>query len=98
VDGRRCLVLAGDLDLAGVAAVRGELLAEVRGHRPVTLDLTDLGFVASVGAGLLLQVVEQARADGDLDVVLPGPGPARRLLELTGLTAILPGQVGRLPL
>src|SRR4051794_4109665 len=96
--GRRCLELAGDLDLAGVAAVHGALLAELAGHRHVTLDLTGLGFVASVGAGLLLEAVEQARADGDLDVVLPGPGPARRLLELTGLTAILPGQVGRLPL
>jgi anti-anti-sigma factor len=97
-NGRRCLELAGDLDLSGVDAVHGPLLAELAGHRHVTLDLTGLGFVASVGAGLLLEAVEQARSDGDLDVVLPGTGPARRLLELTGLTAVLPGRVGRLPL
>ena len=95
--GRRCLELAGDLDLAGVAAVRAALLAELDGREPVTLDLTGLGFVASVGAGLLLRTVEQLRTSGDLDVVLPGPGPARRVLDLTGLTAVLPGQQVRRP-
>jgi anti-anti-sigma factor len=94
-NGRRCLELAGDLDLAGVAAVRDALVAELTGRLPVTLDLTGLGFVASVGAGLLLQIVERARTTGDVDVVLPGPGPARRLLDLTGLTAILPGRTSR---
>jgi hypothetical protein len=54
--------------------------------------------VASVGGGLLLQVAEQARSDGDLAVVLPGPGPARRLLDMTGLTAVLRSQVDQLPL
>jgi hypothetical protein len=33
--------------------VRAALLAEVGGVRPVTLDLTRLGFIASVGADVL---------------------------------------------
>ena len=97
VRGSRCLELAGDLDLAGVAAVRAALLAELDEGQPVTLDLTGLGFVASVGAGLLLQFAEQSRTGGDLDVVLPGPGPARRVLDLTGLSAVLPGHGSRRP-
>jgi PAS domain S-box-containing protein len=84
--GRRCLELTGDLDLAGAMAVREDLLAEMVSGTPVTLDLTRLGFVASVGAGLLSEVVQAA---DDLDVVLPASGPARRLLDLSGLTVLL---------
>jgi anti-anti-sigma factor len=87
--GRLCLALIGDLDLAGTTTIRGPVLAELADPRPVTVDLTRLGFVTSVGAGLLLEVAERARTHGDLDVVLPATGPARRLLDLTGLVAVL---------
>ncbi|MGY1778681.1 STAS domain-containing protein [Geodermatophilus sp. SYSU D00804] len=89
--GRR-LELAGDLDLAGVTEVRAALLAEVADDRPLLLDLTRLGFVASVGAGLLLEAVRTA--GGHLEVVLPPGGSARRLLDLTGLTGVLAGGDG----
>jgi anti-anti-sigma factor len=85
--GRRCLELVGDLDLAGVEAVRADLLAEVLGGRPTILDLTRLGFVTSVGAGLLLEAVQAG--EDQLEVVVPATGQARRLLDLTGLTAVL---------
>jgi PAS domain S-box-containing protein len=91
--GRRTLSLTGDLDLAGTAAVRERLLAALADPRPATVDLARLGYVTSVGAGLLLEVALRAAGHGDVDVVLPGGGPARHLLDLTGLTAALrPGQ------
>jgi anti-anti-sigma factor len=93
-NGRRCVALSGDLDLAGTAAIRAALMAELADHRPITLDLTQLGFVASVGAGLLLEVAERARTHQDLDVLLPGTGPAHRLLELTGLASALQPEAG----
>jgi hypothetical protein len=78
-----------DLQLAlGEAAVREPLLAEPAAGHPVTLDLTRLGFVTSVGVGLLL---EAARTAGDLEALLPPAGPARHLLDLTGLTGVLQG-------
>ena len=83
----RCLALSGDLDLAGSTAVREQLLAELAVPGPVTVDLTQLGFVSSAGAGLLLEVAERAVTRGDLDVLLPPTGEARRMLDLTGLTA-----------
>lgn len=86
---RRCLELVGDLDLAGVETVRDVLLAELAAERPAVLDLTRLGHVTSVGAGLLLQAVRTA--GGDLQIVLPAGGPARRLLDLAGLTGVLRG-------
>jgi len=95
--GRRCLALSGDLDLAGTVAVRELVLAELPGDRPITLDLTRLGFVTSVGAGLLLEVAERAGTQSELDVLLPATGPARRLLDLTGLTSVFPPEAGGLP-
>jgi anti-anti-sigma factor len=95
--GRRCLALTGDLDLAGTTAIRELVLAELTDPRPVTADLTGLGFVTSVGAGLLLEVAERAATHGDLDVVLPASGPARRMLDLTGLASALRRERGRQP-
>ena len=90
--GRRCLALIGDLDLAGTTAIREPVVAALDDPRPITIDLTRLGFVTSVGAGLLLEITERARPHGDLDVLLPATGPARRMLDLTGLaTALRPG-------
>jgi anti-anti-sigma factor len=95
--GRCCLGLVGDLDLAGTTAIRELLLAELADPRPITVDLTRLGFLTSVGAGLLLEIAERARTHGDLDVLLPATGPARRLLNLTGLASALRPEAGSLP-
>jgi anti-anti-sigma factor len=96
VQGRRCLALRGDLDLAGTTAIRKLVLAQLADPRPITLDLTQLGFVTSVGAGLLLEVAEGAATHGDLDILLPTTGPARRMLDLTGLAAALRRDVDHL--
>jgi hypothetical protein len=64
------------------------LLADLSDRRPTTVDLTRLGFVTSVGAGLLLDAVRTA---ADVTVVLPTGGPARHLLDITGLTGMLRG-------
>lgn len=89
LDGEIRVHLAGDLDLAGVTAVRDTLLDALNGEHPppLTVDLTALGWVTSVGVGLLLEVVEQAGARAAF--LLPPPGPARRVLDLTGMTAAL---------
>jgi anti-anti-sigma factor len=86
--GGRCLELAGDLDLAGVEAVRPALLTELADGSPAILDLTRLGFVASIGIGLLLEAA-QAPPGNDLEILLPTGGPVRRVLDLTGLTDVL---------
>ena len=88
-DGRRCIELRGDLDLAGVPAVREPLLAALADPAPVILDLTGIGHLASVGIALLLDVVVQVGAGGAPEVVLPESGAARRMLDLTGLTPVL---------
>jgi anti-anti-sigma factor len=84
----RCVQLFGDLDLAGVAAVRAELLAALA-DGAVILDLTALDSLSSVGLGLVLEAVETGGGAAVVDVVLPDAGPARRALELTGLIPVL---------
>jgi anti-anti-sigma factor len=84
----RCVQLFGDLDLAGVALVREELLAALAGGGAV-LDLSGLDSLSSVGLGLVVEAVASAGGPGSVDVVLPDSGPARRALELTGLIPLL---------
>jgi anti-anti-sigma factor len=90
-DEGRCLQLDGDLDLGGVAAVGAATLAAMdAGEGPVELDLGGLGHLASAGMGLLLEVVHRARRTGTrLRVRPPRGGPARRVLEVTGLEPLL---------
>ncbi len=88
-DGDRCVEVTGDLDLAGVAAVRDHLLAAVVVSGPVVLDLTRLGSLSSSGLGLLLEAARARPDDSPADVLLPEAGPVRRLLDLTGLAEAL---------
>jgi anti-anti-sigma factor len=88
-NGARCIEVTGDLDLAGVAAVRDRLLAAVGVPGPLVLDLTGLGALSSSGLGLLLEAARARPVDVPADVLLPEDGPARRLLDLTGLTDAL---------
>ncbi len=89
LDGRRRLVLSGDLDLAGVTAVRDLLRGELDGGggRPVTMDLTGVGWLTSVGIALLQDVA--SRAGPHAVFLLPGSGPVRRVLDLTGVASAL---------
>jgi anti-anti-sigma factor len=87
--GRRWVELSGVLDLAGVTSVRPAIVDELVGDGPVVLDCRGVGWLASVGVGLLLEAVELARQRGDVDIRLPMDGPARRLLDLTGLSDLV---------
>ena len=68
-----------------MASVRGTLLAELRGPGSVVLDLTGLTSLSSSGLGLLLEAVRARVGEPAAEVLLPGRGPVRRLLDLTGL-------------
>jgi len=79
----------GELDLANVEQVRTDLLARLTalpaGAR-FTLDLRTTTYLPSAGIGLLLEVVEHARAHGiDLQVLTEPSGLAGRAFALAGL-------------
>ena len=87
-DDVRCLLLSGDLDLAGVQALRARLLEQVSAPGSVVLDLTGLTSLSSSGLGLLLEATKE-RDGGFREVLLPTDGPVRLLLDLTGLADAL---------
>ena len=89
-DGRVCVVLSGELDMATVPELEREVeRAERRGSKVASLDLGRLSFMDAAGLRCILSMAEKAEADGRaLSVV--GAGPAvRRVFELTGQDGLL---------
>jgi serine phosphatase RsbU (regulator of sigma subunit)/anti-sigma regulatory factor (Ser/Thr protein kinase)/ABC-type transporter Mla MlaB component len=85
-DGVR-LEIEGDLDLAGVADVRAELLAELDRSGPVTLELARDCWISSAGVALLAELARRARRP--LRVITAEGSPAGRMLSLAGLDQVL---------
>ncbi|MGW6009160.1 STAS domain-containing protein [Streptomyces sp. NPDC055210] len=84
------LALSGDFGLAAVPWVRevvGELVAEGRVH--LVWDLSEVSFMDSAGLGVLVAAVRSVEARQG-EVRLAGASPqVCRLLELTGLDAVI---------
>jgi stage II sporulation protein AA (anti-sigma F factor antagonist) len=89
-DGRVVYRLQGDLDMAVADAVRdrvGELVGSAGGGR-VILDLSELRFIDSRGVRALLQLQQQAEAEG-ATLILFRPNPhVRKVLDLLELGAV----------
>ncbi len=89
-DGHTVIAVAGELDIAH----SDELLAGLReqlGRGPVRLDLGELTFMDSSGVRLLDTLLRDVQAEGWTLTIAPALRPAvRRVLELTGMLALLP--------
>jgi anti-anti-sigma factor len=83
--------LAGEIDLENSATVEEQLSAAIPNHlTSVTLDLTGLDFVDSVGLRIFFALA--ARLDVlqiELEVVAAVGSLARRVLELSGFEALV---------
>ncbi len=83
--------LRGELDIAGVppleAAVRRVFGA---GTKSVTLDLSGLGFIDSMGLAAIVHLSGLCAKHNCEFAIVPGPPPVRRLFEVTGLDMVLP--------
>jgi anti-sigma B factor antagonist len=94
-DGRRTVILSGDLDIASASALKEMLLDTSReGTTGITLDLRGLTFMDSTGLFMILFAKELADTNGyDLSLI-PGPPKIQRIFELTALLDLLPFQPG----
>lgn len=79
--------ITGDIDLSCADALQEQLLAAAPEGEPLTIDLSQAGFLDSTGARMLLVVRE--RLGGRLIVVAPEGTPPRRALALSGLEDLL---------
>jgi anti-sigma B factor antagonist len=92
--------LDGELDIATTPGAEAELQrVEQSGPGVIVLDLRGLTFMDSTGLRLLVSADARARGGDHRLVIVRGPAPVQRVLELTGLDTRLdviddPAQVG----
>ena len=91
VDGQAVLRLSGDLDMDS-AELFGEAARRVHadGISRLVLDLSALDFVDSTGLSQFVLALKRQREIGG-EVVLQAPtGPVKRVLDIVGLSEMLP--------
>lgn len=85
-NGIRLIKPNGHLDIAGVSAVETQFLAHCGGDQPrVIVDLSGVGFMASLGIRLLLQAIKKITAHGGRLVLLNPTKAVDSALEISGL-------------
>jgi len=85
-DGIRLIRLEGPLDIAGVGAVETRFYAHCGGDQPrVLVDLSRVGFVASLGIRMLLQAIKTVSAQGGRLLLLNPLPPVASALDISGL-------------
>lgn len=85
------ICLIGELDLATADPVQAELeRVEATDAAAIVLDLSDLTFMDSTGVRLLVNAQSRSRADSNRLTLLRGRAAVQRVLELTGVDALLP--------
>lgn len=85
------IALAGELDLATAERVERELRrVESTDARSIVVDLSALAFMDSTGIRILVAADRRSRADSERLALRRGPAAVQRVIELTGLTDLLP--------
>ncbi|MGW6837303.1 STAS domain-containing protein [Streptomyces sp. NPDC054949] len=83
--------IAGELDIATAPHLRAQALALIaQGHRHLILDLQAVTFCDSSGFNALIGIFRCAKEAGGSVVLTAVPDRLERLLNLTGLSALLP--------
>lgn len=84
------VAVRGRLDAAGVGEADLKLTAQtVSRQKPAIIDLSDVGFIASLGIGMLVAVAKALRARRLGVAVVTGSSPVRHTLEITRLDPLI---------
>jgi anti-sigma B factor antagonist len=79
------VVPEGEIDLATVEELEGELEAAAAESAHLVLDLRAVDFIDSAGIRLVLETHRALQAAGGELAVVRGPGAVQRVFELVGL-------------
>ena len=84
------VAVKGHLDAAGVGQADLKLTSQtVTRRKPAIVDLTEVGFIASLGIGMLVAIAKSMRAHHAGLAVVAGPSPVRHILEMTNLSPLI---------
>ena len=84
------VAVRGRLDAAGVDEVGLTLTSQtVARRKPAVIDLTEVGFIASLGIGMLVAIAKSLRMHGMGVAVVAAP-PVQTILEMTDIGPIIP--------
>jgi anti-sigma B factor antagonist len=88
--GRVVVDVAGELDLYTAPVLRDRLLDVIdgQGNRFVAVDLGAVGFMDSTAVHVLVQALRKVRERGGELELVRVPPPARRVLDISGLSKI----------
>src|SRR3954464_1747026 len=82
--------ISGDLDLYNADDLRTHLAPLIeREHETLIVEMSGVSFIDSTALGVLVAAAKQLRSHAGLLVVASGDPRFRRLLEVTGLLAVL---------
>ena len=83
--------ISGEIDLSNADEVEAEITSAIPNHcTNASVDLTDVTYVDSVGMRLFFNLVAQLRtAQIELKVIAPRSSPARRIVDISGLNAVV---------
>ncbi|MFF4369263.1 STAS domain-containing protein [Streptomyces sp. NPDC001594] len=83
--------VSGELDIATAPHLRAQALALIeQGHRHLILDLGAVTFCDSTGFSALVGIYRCAKTSGGTLTLAAVPDRLERLLDLTGLSTLLP--------
>ena len=95
LDGATLLVLRGDLDIATAPDLREALVRVIADGARIVVDLEAVGFLDSVGLGILVSGLKRARAaGGELELICTSR-VVLKPLEITGLDKVFTIHAGR---
>jgi anti-anti-sigma factor len=91
------IAVSGEVDLANASAVEDEIRAAVSNQlTTVSVDLTGLTYVDSVGIGMLFTLAARLQVlQITLELIVPLDSPTRRLIELSGFESLASLRPGR---
>ena len=84
--------IAGEIDLSNADEVEEQITSAIPNRcTSASVDLTDVTYVDSVGMRLFFNLVAQLRtAQIELKMIAPPSSPARRIVDISGLNAVVP--------
>jgi anti-sigma B factor antagonist len=96
LDGDTLLIVRGELDVNTAPQLREALVEAIgEGGCRVLVDLEGVGFIDSVGLGMLMAGLKRARSRGaDLEIIATGRA-VLQVFEITGVNGIMTVHAGR---